>query len=1050
MHHPSPRLIAALLASALALPAQTTINYSDGLVRAASIDTSAPNSPTYLYVPSGAATQSGVISGTGEINVSGGQLTLAGLNTHTGGTRLATGTLVLTNTSSLGFGPLSFAVGTLRNSTDLILANNVVLLGNTNFDVGAGFLTLDGTVSGSGSLHKTGTNLLTLNGAQTYTGDTTVSGGQIKFNGSTATASITLYGPATTVYFTSSQTYAGDITGAGILAREFSGTTILTGSATHVGGTLVNTGTLQIGAGGTTGSLSGDVTLGQGGTLAVHRSGTTDFPVNIQGNGALNVFGPGTTILTGTASHTGGTLVDAGTLQVGAPNEGGALSGNVTLSHGATLSFSRNTDSSFSGNVSGDGAVTVLNSGFGGRTLLLNGNNTHTGGTAVSGPFFGGGFSYESTTLALGSPGALGTAGTISFGSGFNSGRLQFSAANTTDYSSRFSSAENQNYGIDTNGQDVTFASAFGAAGGSLDKYGPGTLTLTGENTYTGDTRVSGGIVQIGDGGSTGSVKGDVNLSSRIIYSTGHLVVNRSGESTFSNRILGEGSFTKAGPGTVTLTGANSYTGGTILSGGTLALGSAGAIGTTGEISFSGGTLRFSAANTTDYSPRFADSYSNPSAGIQHVRIDTNGQDVVFASNSIYLTGSLTKLGAGTLTLSGNAYFYGPTTIAAGTLQIGNGGTAGYLGPNIVNEGALVFNPSHDVSFLGELSGSGSLTKLGTGTLSIAGPNTYTGPTTVSAGTLLLYDDGTLGATPVTLSPGTTLYVNGTALPNFALAAGLAGSGTVAASNKTVVVSTAFTPGTLVVNGNLALAANTATTFVAAATPAATSAVNVTGTLALQGNLAITKAAGFAFASGQNITFATAAAGITPGLAGVTVNGVALAESSPDVWSANIAGLGYTFTESTATLAVATAPISPLQAWRDLYFPSAGNDGTGIGAYSADPDGDGLANLVEYATHTSPVAANFSPVAAGLQSGHLTLTFPRIDDPALRYTVEGRDDLTSGSWTTLVPLAANNPTFGFAGSIADQTETLSETVIDPVALTTRPKRFLRLSIDLVP
>jgi hypothetical protein len=225
----------------------------------------------------------------------------------------------------------------------------------------------------------------------------------------------------------------------------------------------------------------------------------------------------------------------------------------------------------------------------------------------------------------------------------------------------------------------------------------------------------------------------------------------------------------------------------------------------------------------------------------------------------------------------------------------------------------------------------------------------------------------------------------------------------------------------------------------------------VDGVLGLNGTVAITEAAGFDFATGQNFAFATATGGIIGGVTGVTVNGVALTEASPDVWTGTIAGLDYTFTEATATLAVSGGVvITPVQAWRDLYFPTAGNDGTGIGADNADPDSDGVANLVEYATNTSPVAANASVVVQGTNAGRLTLTFPRIDDPSLRYTVEGRDDLVTGTWSSVTPAAANNPSFGFAGSTPGVTETQSETVIDSVLLSTQPRRFLRLSVDFVP
>ena len=94
--------------------------------------------------------------------------------------------------------------------------------------------------------------------------------------------------------------------------------------------------------------------------------------------------------------------------------------------------------------------------------------------------------------------------------------------------------------------------------------------------------------------------------------------------------------------------------------------------------------------------------------------IDTNGNDATLAQ-AIAGTGALTKSGAGTLTLTGANVHSGGTTIAAGTLQIGNGGTTGSLAGDVVDNAALAFNRSDAVTFAGAISGTGALTKLGGG-----------------------------------------------------------------------------------------------------------------------------------------------------------------------------------------------------------------------------------------------------------------------------------------------------------------------------------------------
>jgi autotransporter-associated beta strand protein len=114
--------------------------------------------------------------------------------------------------------------------------------------------------------------------------------------------------------------------------------------------------------------------------------------------------------------------------------------------------------------------------------------------------------------------------------------------------------------------------------------------------------------------------------------------------------------------------------------------------------------------------------------------------------------GTLTKSGAGTLTLTGANTFSGATTVSAGTLQIGSGGTSGSLAGNITNNAAVAFNRSDALTYAGDISGTGSLTKSGAGTLTLTGANTYSGATTVSGGGLKL--NGTAANSTFTVSAG--------------------------------------------------------------------------------------------------------------------------------------------------------------------------------------------------------------------------------------------------------------------------------------------------------
>ncbi|WP_256701353.1 autotransporter outer membrane beta-barrel domain-containing protein [Caballeronia sordidicola] len=484
-------------------------------------------------------------------------------------------------------------------------------------------------------------------------------------------------------------TYAGSLSGTGAVEKTGAGVLTLApavaGGNTYSGGTTITQGTVAIGADNALGAANGGITF-NGGTLRFNQSvdlaGTRPVSINapggtidtqgfsstvaqgISGPGALTKAGSGTLAMTGANTYAGGTTIAAGTLQLGAGGTSGSIEGDV-IDNGS-LVFNRSDAATFSGAISGTGSVGQAGAG----ATTLTANNTYTGGTTIA-----------AGTLQLGDGG---TSGSI-VGDVNNNGSLVFNRSDATTFSGAVSGA------------------------GSVTQAGAGTTTLTSSNTYTGGTTIAAGTLQLGNGGTSGSIVGDVN-------DNGTLVFNRSDATTFSGAVSGTGSLAQAGTGTTTLTANNTYTGGTTIAAGTLQLGDGGTSGSIlGDVN-DNGSLVF------------------------------NRSDAMTFPGAISGTGSVTQAGAGTTTLTANNTYTGGTAIAAGTLQLGDGGTSGGIVGDVANNGSLVFNRSDAVAFAGAISGTGSVTQAGPGTTLFTADNPYSGGTTVAAGTLAVGDAQHLGA----------------------------------------------------------------------------------------------------------------------------------------------------------------------------------------------------------------------------------------------------------------------------------------------------------------
>jgi outer membrane autotransporter protein len=275
-------------------------------------------------------TVSSIISGTGTLTAAGGSgtLILTGTNTYTGITTVNSG-----STLQVGIGT---TIGTLGAAD--VVDNGILNIKHSNI------VTMANAISGSGELTQSGGGTLILTGDNSY-GATTISAGtlQVGNGGATGTLGTGSVTDNTALRFDRSGTLTvpGDIGGTGTVTQNGSGTVILTGANNYSGATIISTGVLQIGDGGTTGSLgTGAVSVNAGAFLNFDRSDTLTVANLIDGAGTLNKNGDGNLILTGNNSFSGNTNINAGTLSlasgaslVGSPitvNSGGTLSGNGT------------------------------------------------------------------------------------------------------------------------------------------------------------------------------------------------------------------------------------------------------------------------------------------------------------------------------------------------------------------------------------------------------------------------------------------------------------------------------------------------------------------------------------------------------------------------------------------------------------------------------------------------------------------------------------------------------------------------------------------------
>jgi outer membrane autotransporter protein len=464
----------------------------------------------------------------------------------------------------------------------------------------------------------------------------------------------------------------------------------------------------------------------------------------------------------------------------------------------------------------------------GSGTLILTGTNTYTGGTTINGG-----------TLQLGN----GTATGSIVGNVIDNGTLAFARANTT-----------------------TFAGAISGSG-AVQQTSGALLILTGANTYTGGTTVTGGALQIGvAGGAMGSIAGNVtnNATFQVVNAdtSGLSSVTTNGVTIFVNS-------SSAGTATLT-TNAGGFTG---------FRGSATA-GQASLVTNAGGSVDISGLAATAMTAGSIAGAGNYNLGGMQLTVGSNNQSttvsgVIADGGLLGGTGaSLVKVGSGTLTLSGANTYTGGTTVSGGLINFSapnnfgtgaialNGGglqwatgtttdISSRLAPS--SAGATFDTGGNNVTFASALSGSGGLVKQGSGILNLAASNTYTGPTSVTAGTLAV--NGSITSN-VTVGAGGTLGGNGI------ITGSVVNAGTLAPGNSI---------GTLTVAGSYTQAAGSIYQVEVNAAGQG-DRINASGTAAINGGTVQVLAHAGSYARNTTYTILSATSGVSGTYSGVTSN----------------------------------------------------------------------------------------------------------------------------------------------------------------------------------
>lgn len=572
----------------------------------------------------------------------------------------------------------------------------------------------------------------------------------------------------TGTYGSTSNTFAGQIvdgTGTGpggisptSLVKTGPGWWTLTNNNTYSGSTTVNNGTLTLSSPLSNNNIAASTLINVGFNGTLDLSGLSNSTLALAGGQTLTGQG----VVSGSVTAGALSNIEPG---AGAANLAGTgasnISGNLSLLNNSGLTFGLNSSLPNANILSVGGTLSLPASGGTVNVALYSPNTgspfTPPSGTSTYdiiqyGPLFSvGSLTGAMSDLSVSNPN---TAYSYSFGTTNVSGQnyidltiteLAVAGLWATNGPGNWSSSINWAAGVAPHnaGDTATFASAItSSATVTLDQpetVSSVTFSNTASYTIAGTNALTFSSTS---GASVNSTLGSHFIAVPVNLATNAgAVVSNGAALTLSGAVSGTGSLTKNGNGTLVLSASNGYgpaagTVGTTINAGTVQLGNNAAL-STGDVSVAGNSTIQAGAWGLTLANNFI------IGGGTTATFDTQGQTLtvtgLISESPPSSGGALTVIGAGTLVVTASNTYTGTTTITSATLQLDNGGSNGYVGGPIVDNGTLALDRGDTALVLSSsISGNGNLAQIGAGMSTLNAANTFSGQTTISAGTLLL------------------------------------------------------------------------------------------------------------------------------------------------------------------------------------------------------------------------------------------------------------------------------------------------------------------------